>query len=43
MEFKELSIQSLKTQLDDAKKQQDSMVKAIENRAKEHYDGRENA
>lgn len=43
IEFKDVQTQQLKAQLDESRKTHDSMVKAIENRAKESHDGKEYA
>lgn len=43
IEFKDVQAQQLKNQLDESRKTHDSMVKAMENRAKESNDGKEMA
>ncbi len=41
IEFKEVQCQQLKSQLEDSKKTHEGMINAIENKAKESYDGKE--
>ena len=41
LEFKDVQNQQLKSQLDESRKTHEQMVKAIENKAKESYDGKE--
>jgi hypothetical protein len=43
IEFKDVQNQQLKSQLDESRKSHDQMIKAVENKAKESYDGRETA
>lgn len=41
LEFKDVQATQLKSQLDESRKSHEQMVKAIENKARESYDGKE--
>jgi len=43
IEFKEVQCQQLKSQLDETRSTHESMVKAMESKAKESHDGKEHA
>ena len=43
LEFKEVSVQQLKAQLDESRKAHDQMLRTVESRAKESQEGKESA